>query len=236
MCPDASGRRGWFDLEEGSNRGMRRLFQQDLERLDQDVMRMGALAEAAVEEAAFALAEGDVDRATRVQASDDAIDGLFVDIESRALELVARQAPVASDLRLIATILRVINDLERVGDLAYNIAGMVRADLEIVTLKDVCSLVYEMGSESKRLLGLAIDAWATKDETLAARMDEYDDTIDELNRTLIRAIFDARNEASFDLAVNLVLVGRYFERIADHAVNISERIAYYVTGDAEHLG
>src|SRR5680860_529507 len=178
----------------GGQGRMRKTFQRELERLDQDVVRMGAL--------------------------------------------VAQQQPVAGDLRPIRAILRVVNDLERAGDLAFNIAAFVRRDVQIVKLKEVSNLVYELGYASKRILGKSIDAWANKDVALAAELDEQDDEIDNLYAGLFEELFAACGEskASFETGMNLVLVGRYFERIADHSVNMAERVRYLVTGEEEHLG
>jgi phosphate transport system protein len=211
-------------------------FHKELDRLDQDVVRMGALVERAIDEAITALAECDAERARRVQEGDDEIDALFLDIEKRAFALLAKQQPVAGDLRLIMAVVLTVNDLERSGDLAYNVASMVRNDLTIVKLKPVAGLVYELGHSAQRLLARSIDAWAKKDLKLAAEMEDLDDEIDDLYAKLLTELFDLSKEVAFEVAMNMVLVGRYFERIADHGVNIGERIRYYVTGDAEHLG
>jgi len=215
---------------------MRDTFHRELERLDQDVVRMGALVEAAIEGATLALVEGSLERAKKVQDGDDEIDDLFIDMETRAMAMLAQQQPVAGDLRLIVTILRVVNDLERAGDLAFNIASVVRKDLDIVKLRKVSALVYELGHAARRLLAKALDAWAEKNLELACQMDDLDDEIDELYERLFRELFELQNETTFDVAMNLVLVGRYFERIADHAVNLAERIRYFITGNEEHLG
>ncbi len=215
---------------------MRETFHRELERLDQDVVRMGALVEAAIENATLALAENDLELARKVMDGDDAIDDLFLDIEKRALAMLAQQQPVAGDLRLIVAILRCVNDLERSGDLAFNIASVVRKDLEIITLKPVSALVYELGHASRRLLSKSLDAWADKDMALAEEMDQLDDEIDDLYARLFKELFVLSRETTFEVAMNLVLVGRYFERIADHAVNMAERIRYFVTGNEEHLG
>jgi phosphate transport system protein len=211
-------------------------FHKELDRLDQDVVRMGALVERAIDEAVTSLAECDAERARRVQLGDDEIDALFIDIEKRAFALLAKQQPVAGDLRLIMAVVLTVNDLERSGDLAYNVASMVRNDLTIVKLKPIAGLIYELGHASQRLLARSIDAWAKKDLGLAAEMDDLDDEIDDLYAKLLAELFELSKEVAFEVAMNMVLVGRYFERIADHAVNIAERIRYYVTGDAEHLG
>lgn len=215
---------------------MRDLFHKELDRLDQDVVRMGALVEQAIDDAVLALSECDSDLAQKVKAGDDEIDELFLDIEARAFSLLAKQQPVAGDLRLIMAIVLTVNDLERSGDLAYNVASMVRHDLTIVKLKPISALVYDLGYSSKRLLGRAIDAWASKDLGLAAEMDDLDDEIDGLYAKLLHELFQMEKGVAFEVAMNMVLVGRYFERIADHAVNIAERIRYYATGNVVHLG
>lgn len=215
---------------------MRDTFHNELERLDQDVLRMGAMVEAAIEGATIALAESDCDRAARIMEGDDEIDALFIDMEKRALAMLAQQQPVAGDLRLIVAILRVLTDLERAGDLAFNIAKVTCKDLEIVKLKTVSVLIYDLGHASRRLFSKAIDVWASKDATLAAEMDQLDDEIDQLYQELFKELFLLRDETSFEVAMNLVLVGRYFERIADHAVNMAERLRYFTSGDEAHLG
>ena len=187
---------------------------------------MGAMVEAAIEGATLSLVEGDIDRACTVMEGDDDIDALFIDMEKRALTMLAQQQPVAGDLRLIVTILRVLTDLERAGDLAYNVAKVTCKDLEIVTLKKVSILVYELGHASRRLFSKALDVWASKDATMAAEMHQLDDEIDHLYHGLIKELFQLRDETSFEVAMNMVLVARYFERIADHAVNMAERLRY----------
>src|SRR5680860_1878752 len=155
---------------------------------------MGALVEAAIEGAILALAEGDLERGKRVQNGDDEIDDLFIDMEKRAMAMLAQQQPVAGDLRLIVTILRVVNDLERAGDLAFNIASVVRKDLDIVKLREVSALVYELGHASRRLLSKALDVWSEKNLELAGQMDDLDDEIDELYERLFRELFELQNE------------------------------------------
>jgi phosphate transport system protein len=215
---------------------MRTNFSRELERLDLDVVRMGALAEAAIDAALLSMTEGDAERAKRVVRGDDEIDNLFLDIERRALALLAQQQPVARDLRLVIAILKVTTDLERCGDLALNIANEVVDDIELPKPRVVSTAVYELGSSARRLLGRSLDAWSNKDLELAAQIDDMDDEIDDLYDRLVKELFGLEKELSMEMALHLVLVGRFFERIADHAVNIAEAIRYYVTGDEEHLG
>jgi phosphate transport system protein len=215
---------------------MRDTFHKELESLDQDVVHMGALVQQATQMVTSALIRGDSELADQVKAGDREIDALFVDIELRALSVLAQQAPVAGDLRLIVAILRVVNDLERAGDLAYNIATMVEADdFSQPGLKNVKSTVSRLGNAAARLMGQAIDAWAAKDEALCAEIGVYDDEIDDLHSLLLKKLVDMKGDNALGLAIRLALVGRYFERIGDHAVNMGEGARYFLTGDKEHL-
>jgi phosphate transport system protein len=216
---------------------MRDAFRRELENLDQEVVRMGALVEQSTQLVTTALMEGDQELAQRVRDGDEVIDAVFMDIEKRSLALLAQQAPVAGDLRLIVAILRVINDLERAGDLAYNIAKLSQGeDFRRPDLKEVRLLVSEMGQAAGQLMGAAIDAWAAKDERLAADIARKDDKLDDLHARLIEKLVELKGQESLGPALRLALVGRYFERIGDHAVNLGERVRYFVTGDEEHLG
>jgi phosphate transport system protein len=198
---------------------------------------MGALVEQSTQKATIALVEGDKALAQKVREGDAEIDALFLDIEKRSLGLLAQQAPVAGDLRLIVAILRVVNDLERAGDLAYNIAKLVLIeDFREPGIKPVRSLVAELGQAASGLLGRAIDAWATKDEQLAADIETQDDRLDDLHARLIEELVDLKGEDSLAPAIRLAMIGRYFERIGDHAVNLGERVRYFVTGDEQLLG
>lgn len=216
---------------------MRDAFHRELEALDQEIVRMGAIVERSAQDATRALVECDRTLAENVRAGDDEIDAMFLDIEKRSLALLAQQAPVAGDLRLIVAILRVVNDLERVGDLSYNIAKLVQ-------LEDFCepgpkalhTLVAELGAAAAQLIGKAIDAWAAKDEGLAADLALQDDRIDDLHSQLIKGLLELNDQASVGPAIRVAMVGRYFERIGDHAVNMGERVRYFITGDEEHLG
>ncbi len=216
---------------------MRDAFHKELESLDQEVVEMGALVEKSIQLATTALIESDEELAQKVRDGDEEIDAVFMDIEKRSLALMAQQAPVAGDLRLVVAILGAITDLERSGDLAYNIAKLVHAeDAPGREVKEVRALLANLGAEAKRLFGAAIDTWANKDETLAADIERQDDRLDELHARLIESLVELKGEESLGAAIRLALVGRYFERIGDHAVNLGERVRYFVTGDEEYLG
>ena len=216
---------------------MRVAFHRELENLDQAIVRMGALVEQATQRVTQALEDGNRALAQKVRDGDAEIDAVFLDIEKRCLALLAQQAPVAGDLRLIVAILRVVNDLERAGDLAYNIAKVAQVeDFREPSLKKVRALVLELGRAAADLLGTAIDAWAAKDEQLAADIARRDDQLDELHAQLLKELVELKGEDTLAPALRLALVARYFERIGDHAVNLGERLRYFITGDEDYLG
>jgi phosphate transport system protein len=215
---------------------MRDAFHKELAALDEEIVRMGALVEQSIQMATTALIESDVTMAQRIREGDDRIDEIFLDIEKRSLALLAQQAPVAGDLRLIVAMLRVSNDLERAGDLTYNIAKLVQVgDFHDPVLKGVRALVSQLGAAAGELVGRAIDAWAAKDVALAADISRQDDRLDELHAQLIQQLIELKGENALAPALRLAMIGRYFERIGDHAVNLAERMRYFVTGDEELL-
>jgi phosphate transport system protein len=216
---------------------MREAFHKELDNLDQEVVAMGALVEKSVALATTAFIESDKALAQKVRDGDDEIDAMFMDIEKRALELMAQQAPVARDLRLVVAILGAISELERTGDIAYNIAKLVQKyDSPEEGTKAVRTLLTELGAEAQKVLAAAIDAWAKKDELAAAAVERQDDRSDELHDKVIAAILELKGADAVAAAIRLAMLGRYFERIGDHAVNLAERVRYFVTGDAEYLG
>jgi phosphate transport system protein len=215
---------------------MRDAYLRELESLDQEIVRMGALVEQSVQMVTTALIEADKDLAQKVRDGDQQVDETVLDIEKRCLVILAQQAPVAGDLRLVVAILRIVGDLERAGDLAYNIAKLVQLDdFREPSVKPVRGLVAELGRASASLLGKAIDAWATKDESLAVDLALQDNKLDELHAELIRRLIDLDGEENIGPALRLAMVGRYLERIGDHAVNLGDRVRYFITGDAEFL-
>jgi phosphate transport system protein len=181
--------------------------------------------------------EADRELAQKVRDGDQEIDAMLLDIERRSLLLLAQQSPVAGDLRLIVAILRMVGDLERAGDLAYNIAKLVQLDdFREPGLKPVRGLVSELGRAAAGLLCNAIDAWATKDEALAADLAIQDNRLDDLHAQLIERLIELDGDENIGPALRLAMVGRYLERIGDHAVNLGERVLYFITGKEEFLG
>jgi len=171
--------------------------------------------------------------------ADDEIDDLTVLLEERCYSIIALQAPMAGELRRIITISKVGAELERSADLMVNICKSSRRMYGAELSPRIRGLVSSMGSEANKLLKLSLDAFADQNVSLATALGDIDDELDQLNRDMVEAIFEAHAQDTIDLAaaVQLALIARYYERVGDHAVNIGERVAYMVTGWLpEHTG
>ncbi len=209
---------------------MRADFYQELNILESDVVRMGGFVVESVERVTTALAEGDAIQAAAVIDADYQIDQIYLHVEMRCYELLAQQQPVAGDLRRILSMVRVIQDLERSGDLVKNVAEIVRTDTTMVGLKPISELIGKLGLTTRDLLRAAVEAFASKDPTMAKTLEEKDDKVDNLYKELIKELFRLGDESSVEIAMNMVLTGRFFERIGDHAVNIAIWVKYMETG------
>jgi phosphate transport system protein len=188
-----------------------------------------------------ALEKRDIDLADTVIKDDDRVDDIYLATETRVLNLLALQAPVAGDLRLVNAILHSNVHIERVGDLCVNIAKFVKNSPPFPADSPLMSRLEEMGMHAAELLDTALRAFSARDADLAEELPVKDNALDRLNRGMLEDLKAyAGNEKSFELAVNLILVARYLERMGDHAVDIGERTAYMVTGvmreftDASH--
>lgn len=210
----------------------RRDFHEQLNDLITDVIRLSGMSTEAIASGTQALLDADLAAVERVFERDDAIDELTHGIEERCYLLLARQQPMASDLRTIVSILRDIHELERIGDLMKNIAKGARRIYPRALDPKVRGLIERMGQQAAEQLRTAIDAFADADPAKAAALEDMDDRMDEYQKELFRAIFSAGAEGEDELhqAVQVALIGRYYERIADHAVNIAQRVVFMVTG------
>jgi phosphate transport system protein len=210
----------------------RKAFHEELQTLNDDVVRLAAMAGEAIQAGTHALLDADLGAVGRVVADDKVIDDLTHSIESRAYDLMARQQPMAGDLRNLVTILRVIHEIERIGDLMINVAKATRRLYPQTLEPKVRGLLDRMHDQAAAQLRLAIEAFADRDPERAKALADMDDVMDDLQKDLFRAIFSGQSadEAALQRAVQVALVGRYFERMADHAVNVAERVEYMVTG------
>ncbi|HVF74498.1 MAG TPA: phosphate signaling complex protein PhoU [Acidimicrobiales bacterium] len=221
--------------------GTRRAFHEELAEVQGDVVRLGAMATEAVQAGTDALLDADLSAVERVVLNDGHLDALTHGIEARCYQLLARQQPMAVDMRTLVTVLRVIHELERAGDLMVNVAKTARRLFPATLDPKVRGIVHRMREQAACQLYLAVSAFADRDPRQAAVLAEMDDDMDELQKELFRVIFGSQvdDDAAVQRAVQIALVGRYFERIADHAVNTGERVAYMVTGsfrDVENPG
>jgi phosphate transport system protein len=208
-------------------------FQEALDMLRVDVDGLGLMAEQAVIGALSALLGDDRTAAEAVLRGDDRIDALFVALEERAYALVARQAPVAADLRFLMSSLRVMADYEKTGDRAVAVAKAALAewDREAVTL----GLLGRMGDLALTLVGSARKAWLEQDLSAATDLKHRDDVLDETFRRLVAHLLRQEGSGAPGLVLHAHGAGRNLERVADHAVIIGERVSYTLTGDPSAL-
>ena len=209
---------------------MRNRFDQQLYELNREIIEMGAMCEEAIASAVKALTTGNVELAGRVKANGSAIDQMERDIEGRCMKLLLHQQPVAKDLRLISAALKMITDMERIGDQAEDIAEIVTF-LNGHTMEGM-ELIENMARETIEMVTASVDAFVKKDVELAQKVINKDDIVDDyfsrVKCDIITMI--AENPVDGEFALDLLMISKYFERIGDHATNIAEWVIYSVTG------
>lgn len=217
----------------------RRPFHQDLDHVRDDIVRSAAMVTEFIPRGTEVLLSGDLRGAQALIEADDELDALTLEVEERCYHILALQQPVAVDLRALITAIRLTSEIERSGDLMINVAKGARRLYGAEFDPRMRGLIEQLGEEATRLFKLAIDAYVEHDAGLASALDDMDDRLDVLHKEFIQAIFESHHGAALDLqpAVQLALIGRYYERIGDHAVNIGSRVQYMVTGwMPEHSG
>jgi phosphate transport system protein len=211
---------------------MRDAYHEELDSIGDGLVEMARLVGSAIGRATTALLDADLNVAESVIAADEKVDDLQRELENRAITLLARQQPVATDLRIVVTSLRMSADLERSGDLARHVAKLARLRFpESAVPSDLHSTILEMGQLAQRLMAKAAEVIVTKDVDDALQLEADDDRMDELHRTLFQHLLDDRWKHGIETAVDVTLVGRYYERFADHAVSVAKRVVYLVTGE-----
>jgi len=207
-------------------------FHEELERLKSDMVRMAAAVTEGVARVTEALLRQDVAEADQIVAADDELDLLALETEERMIEVIALQAPVASDLRKVLVDLRMVMEVERSGDLVTNIAKAIPRLQGAELSPQLRGLIDQMREEAVKLFRKAIDAYVEGDAGLAATVDEFDDRLDALHVEYLDALFASfgTSQMTPQQGFQLAVIGRFYERIGDHAVNISERVQYMVTG------
>ena len=214
---------------------MRNRFDEQLARMNRELIQMGALCEEAISLASRALAEGSREYAEKVSAIAAETDRMERDIESLCLKLLLQQQPVARDLRQISAALKIITDMERIGDQAEDIAEIVLILIDEGHAPERKEHIHEMTRSAVKMVTDSVDAYVSRDTALAASVIAGDDLLDDyfkrVRRSLIKRI--AREPSEGEYALDLMMIDKYLERIGDHAVNIAQWVIFSVTGEKD---
>jgi phosphate transport system protein len=210
------------------SRELRKRFHQQLDEIDAKVIRLFALVTESVAAASDSLLAGDTEMARRLTDRDAIVDQLEADLEQVAERELVTQSPMARDMRYLVSVLRVVPELERSGDLAEHIAQRAATGLAVRLTPTVRGLLEQLGATCVEMWQGAADAWAERDPEAAERLDTADDRIDSLHDQLVEELGKA--DIALPDALQTTLVARFYERLGDHAVHIAERTRYLVVG------
>lgn len=215
---------------------MRNQFDNQLEKLNTQLIKMGGLIEMAISSAVKALIEQDKDQAKQAIYADREVDLKEKEIEDLCLKLLLQQQPVARDLRLISSALKMITDMERIGDQAADISEIVILLADAPYIKKL-ETIPKMAEETIRMVTGSIDAFVKKDLDLARSVVQSDDVVDDLFVTVKNDLIDLihKDPSTGEQAMDLLMVAKYFERIGDHAVNIAEWVIFSMTGEHKDI-
>lgn len=210
---------------------MERQFDKELKILKEKLLRMASLAEESVILAVNSLKERKEELAQKVFNGEETINLLDVEIDRLSLRLLALRQPMAVDLRFITSAMRIASELERIGDQSVNIAQRALELLKLPLLKPLID-IPRMASLAQNMVNDSLSAFVNRDEKLARDVCQRDDEVDDLNDQIFRELltYMIQDPSTINRAVDLILVGRHLERIADHATNIGEDVIYYVKG------
>ena len=210
---------------------MRDAFHDELDAITQTLVDMAMLVKNATADATTALLTADLALAEKVIAQDDVIDSMQHELDAKTMKLLATQQPVASDLRVLVTSLRMSADLERMGDLAHHIAKSARMRYPATAVPPELSLtIEEMGRVCSKIIEKVSVVLEKRDADRALEIEKDDDEIDALHRKIIQTLLDPSWKHGVETAIDMTLLGRYYERCADHAVSIARRVYFLVTG------
>jgi phosphate transport system protein len=218
-----------------SEQGVRH-FQEELEQLKARLLEMGGLAEEQVRLAVKGLVERDRDLLDRVLINDEPVNALHIEIDNRSFTLLALYQPMAVDLRAIVAAVKINTDLERVGDLAINIAEAARQYASHAPVKKLID-IPRMASIAQTMLRDALDAFVRRDTDLAQRVLNEDDTLDALKTQIFRELltYMLQDPTTIEPSLELILISRHLERIGDHATNVAEDVIFMVSAkDVRH--
>lgn len=210
---------------------LRSAFQDELDAVTQTLVDLSSLVSEAIDKATHAILTADLKEAEAVIASDDKVDEIQHELDSRIINIIARQQPVASDLRALITALRMSADLERMGDMAHHVAKITRLrHPQAAVPSELLLVVEEMGKVAKSIADKAGDVISSRDLEKALELEKDDDEMDRLHRKLFTTLLEPSWKHGTETAIDMTLVGRYYERFADHAVSVARRVYFLVTG------
>jgi len=211
---------------------LRTSFHDDLDAMRLEIVKMCALVTEMIPRATDAFLNNDLAAASRLIADDDHLDAISVNLDERCMGLLALQQPLATDLREIFAAIRLNPEIERSGDLVVNIAKATRRMFGAEYEPHIRGLITKMSQEAQRMFRLAGEAYDERDIALGAALDDIDDRLDEYATDLVTAVLTDHNASQRDpqTAVQLALIGRFYERVGDHAVNIGEWVRFIVDG------
>ena len=210
---------------------IRSAYQDELDGVSQSLVDLTSMVTASMVKASKAVQTADLALAEEVIASDIKIDDYQHELDARIIDIIARQQPVASDLRALVTAMRMSADLERMGDLAHHIAKVARLRHPERAIPESLILPFtEMGHVAEKLSIMVAAVITTRDTEMALQVEKDDDEMDDLHKKVIATIIKDDSGLSLESAIDLTLLGRYYERYADHAVSVSRRVYFLVTG------
>jgi phosphate transport system protein len=214
----------------------RETFDRELRELQDDLLRLASLVESSIKRAVSALQAQDVDEAQRIIAADDEIDRAQYQLEDKALHLIARQAPIAADLRFVSAAISIANELERMGDYAEGIAGIVIRGANEPLLKPLID-IPRMAELAQHMLRSALDAFISRDVAAARGLADADDEVDRLTTAVQDELLQImiQHPENTERALHLIFVAHNLERVADRATNIAERLIFLVTNEVVDL-
>jgi phosphate transport system protein len=211
---------------------MRNAFQEELDSIHETLVKMGNLVGESMSEATKALLQPNLEIAEKVIKNDDVIDDMQHELDARTMMIIARQSPVAGDLRTLVTSLRMSADLERMGDMAHHIAKLARMRFPASAVPaEIKEIIVNMDRVAVSIIKKTTQSIDTRNTTLALELERDDDEMDKLHRQLFKVLMDESWSHGTEVAIDMTLLGRYYERCADHAVSVGRRVYYMVNGE-----
>jgi phosphate transport system protein len=211
---------------------MRDIYHEQLDEILVELEQMTRTVSSAVRRSTTALLTADLGIAEQVISADAHLDLSSAMVDEKVFDLMARQAPVASELRMLVAALRMVADLERMGDLAAHVSKIARMRYPASAIPvELHGVIEKMGRVAERMVNQAGDVIQTRDVDAAYRLESTDDEMDKLRSSQFRLMMDDTWPHGVEVAVDIALLGRYYERIADHAVSMARRVVFLVTGE-----